>query len=251
MKLALFSDIHTEFWKGSEVNMLLEPFMYLADQVDGVLLAGDIASGRTNVKQILRKFAARYKKVFYVPGNHEYYGTSMEGFDSIDMPEDDNIHILNPGMAHVGDVTIIGATLWTDFQDDPFAILAAKSMIADFRLIKYFQPRLAAERFRNELAFIKYAYENTPGKKLIMTHFLPAKECISERFRNSSDLLNKYFANELDSWIAEMRDTTWVFGHTHDSMDFMLGDTHLLCNPYGYFGSEVNPEFNNLKIIEV
>ena len=37
--------------------------------------------------------------------------------------------------------------------------------------------------------------------------------------------------------IADMENTTWLFGHTHDAMDFELGNTRLVCNPHGYYGS--------------
>ena len=35
----------------------------------------------------------------------------------------------------------------------------------------------------------------------------------------------------------------WVHGHTHDSTDYQLGRTMVLCNPLGYAGVEVNPFF--------
>jgi hypothetical protein len=100
------------------------------------------------------------------------------------------------------------------------------------------------------MRFIKHAYENNPGKKVIVTHFLPAEVCISPRFQGEG-LLNYYFANAHDEWISTLSDTTWIFGHTHDRVDLKLGDTRLLCNPYGYFGREVNSAFDYQEYIEV
>jgi hypothetical protein len=37
--------------------------------------------------------------------------------------------------------------------------------------------------------------------------------------------------------IADMQNTTWLFGHTHDAMDFQLGSTRLVCNPHGYYNA--------------
>jgi hypothetical protein len=34
-----------------------------------------------------------------------------------------------------------------------------------------------------------------------------------------------------------MQNTTWLFGHTHDAMDFQLGSTRLVCNPHGYYNA--------------
>jgi predicted phosphodiesterase len=256
MRILLYSDLHTEFWrKEAELKPLLQlGKACVTDSVrcDVVVLAGDIASGRTNTKKVLKQFANAYAHVVYVPGNHEYYGSDIATFDDIgELPS--NVYLLNPGKMSISDrdgdiVTFIGATLWTNFHYDVVAEMAAKDMITDFRLIKNFKPTHAIELYRKHIDYIKHMYETTPGKKVIVTHFLPAYECISRRFRDGN-LLNKYFANELDNWIANLSNTTWLFGHTHDSMDLTLGDTRLVCNPYGYMGSETNREFTDKVIV--
>jgi Icc-related predicted phosphoesterase len=247
MKIALFSDLHSEFVSGSNLQHFLAPM--LKCDADVCVLAGDIASGRDNVKKVLRIFADAYDQVVYLPGNHEYYGSSIAVFDTLEMTES-NIHILNPGIVEIRGVTFIGATLWTNFRNDVLAEMAARSYIADFTRIKGFTPLDAKNIHSNHLQYIKMMYENTPGKKVIVTHFLPAEACVSERFRDGN-LLNNYFANNLDSWIGNMSDTTWLFGHTHDSMDLMLGDTRLVCNPYGYINYETNNGFDFNKVIDV
>jgi predicted phosphohydrolase len=248
MKIALFSDLHTEFWKGSEIDAVLEPMLHTGAEV--VVLAGDIASGRTNVKQILRKFGKAYSKVIYVPGNHEYYGSTVQKFDAIGI-EEDNVFILNNGLVNTPEVVFIGATLWTCFGRNPLAEHAARSMISDFRLIGDFVPANAVARYERDVEFIQAMYQAFPDKKkVIVTHFLPAQACVSPRFRNGN-ILNDYFANSLDSWIADLNNTTWMFGHTHDSIDLMIGDTRMLCNPYGYRPHELNPQFNNNFVINV
>jgi predicted phosphohydrolase len=137
MKIALYSDLHTEFVAGSHLKGYLSPL--LKTDADVVVLAGDIASGRTNVKDVLKAFSDAYKHVIYVAGNHEYYGSSLEIFDDIgQLP--DNVHFLNPGSVRIDGVTFIGGSLWTNFRNDPFAMLSAKSMISDFRSIQGFIP---------------------------------------------------------------------------------------------------------------
>ena len=36
----------------------------------------------------------------------------------------------------------------------------------------------------------------------------------------------------------------WSHGHTHESMDYMIGDCRVVCNPKGYHPTEVNPDFD-------
>jgi Icc-related predicted phosphoesterase len=250
MKIALYSDLHTEFWSKDKS---FDPWLRLGRQDNPeyckiVVLAGDIASGRRNVKKVLEKFATIYEHVIYVPGNHEYYGSDYNTFNYF--PEvAENIHILNPGTIKINDVTFIGASLWTNFGNDPWAAMAAKDNITDFRLIKNFYPYTCERVYETESAYIKKMYDSNSGKKVIITHFLPAQECISERFRGPN-LLNKYFANDMGNWISNLENTTWMHGHTHDSIDITIGETRILCNPYGYWPKDINPNHNDL-VVEV
>ena len=77
------------------------------------------------------------------------------------------------------------------------------------------------------------AYAATVGKTIIVTHFLPAIECIASEYYGDS-AVNDYFANDMGNWIGYLSDATWMFGHTHAPVDKVLGDTRMLCNPYGY-----------------
>ena len=252
MKIRLLSDLHTEFRLPYKQLKLAE---YHGEDV--LVLAGDIASGSTNTMEVLKFFKAQgYKKVIYVPGNHEYYGTSIEDFDSkmrAKTREVEDIHFLNPGVVIYEDVMFIGATLWTNFRDNFFSMKAAGRAINDFRVIKDFDTDKAAKLYYKHLEFIKDWYEAREGRRVVVvTHFLPAVECISPRFQNPADLLNDYFANDLGEYIASMTDTTWLFGHTHDSVDKMLGDTRVVANPHGYW-TALNDGigFEPFKTIEV
>ncbi len=74
---------------------------------------------------------------------------------------------------------------------------------------------------------------------------MPAVECISEQYRDAPgtvDLLNYYFANDYGNEIADMQNTTWLFGHTHDLIDIKLGDTRCIANPYGYYENKMYKE---------
>jgi hypothetical protein len=109
----------------------------------------------------------------------------------------------------------------------------SKRCINDYRRIKGLEYQVL---YKKHLSFIKQAYEAIPGKKIIVTHFLPAQACISPRFRNDG-LINYYFANSLDKWIDSLSDVPyWFFGHTHDQVDTIIGTTRLIANPTGYPG---------------
>lgn len=240
MKIRLLSDIHQEFYE--------DKALYASQGEDVLVLAGDINVGYDNVWSALKRFADNVEHVVYVPGNHEYYRNDILQFDQYikRFSQGTNIHFLNPGTVRINDVTFIGATGWTNFRKDRIAKLACAQRINDFRLIKGFSgdycDMLSTEHFK----YIFEAYALTEGKKVIVTHFLPAIECIDAEYQGP-DLINYYFANDYGNQIGDMQDTTWLFGHTHSLVDLKLGDTRMIANPYGY---NRNPNYIE-KIIEV
>ena len=41
----------------------------------------------------------------------------------------------------------------------------------------------------------------------------------------------------------------WCHGHIHNSADYMIAETRVICNPRGYIGHELNPDFDpNLTV---
>ena len=251
MKIRLLSDLHTEFRLPYKTHQMSE---YRGEDV--LVLAGDIASGSTNTMDVIRHFLdCGFPEIVYVPGNHEYYGTGFDEFNS-KMENKcfayDNVHFLNPGAVTIKGVRFVGGTLWTNFADNPFSQSAAKRGINDFRVIRDFDVNRCARTYYQHLGYIQDQYENRGDSKVVVvTHFLPARECIALRFRGP-DLINDYFANNLGEYISTMSDTTWLFGHTHDATDIVLGDTRVVANPHGYY-TAVNDGvgFDPFKTIEV
>lgn len=236
MKIRLLSDLHTEFRLPYKQHAMS---VYKGEDV--LVLAGDIASGSTNTMDVIKFYKdLGFPQVVYVPGNHEYYGTSFDDFNDKMLEKCaaiDGVHFLNPGKVVIDGVLFVGGTLWTNFADNAFSQHYCGRGINDFRAIRGFKTQDAVDCYYAHLEYIQQQYEMRNGKKVVVvTHFLPARECIAPRYRGP-DLLNDYFANNLGSWIAEMQDTTWLFGHTHDATDIMLGDTRVVANPHGYYNA--------------
>lgn len=236
MKIRLLSDLHTEFRLPYKTHAMSE---YRGEDV--LVLAGDIASGSTNTMAVIKHFLdLGFPQIVYVPGNHEYYGTGFDEFNAKmenKCMEFDNVHFLNPGCVIINKVMFVGGTLWTNFADNPFSQSAAKRGISDFRYIREFDVNRCAKTYYEHLDYIKDGYENRGDNRVVVvTHFLPARECIAPRFRNG-DLINDYFANDLGDYISNMSNTTWLFGHTHDATSIMLGDTRVIANPHGYYNA--------------
>ena len=52
----------------------------------------------------------------------------------------------------------------------------------------------------------------------------------------------------VDEVIESAQPALWVHGHTHSSADYQVGDTRVVCNPYGYYRHEVNTEFASVVV---
>lgn len=243
MKIRILSDLHYEHWERHWRYDHSEPVYLKPLDEDVLVLAGDIHSGSTNVARVLRKFASLgWRHIVYVPGNHEYYGTSFSDFNSKiydrvkDLP---NVHVLLDGYTIIDGVAFVGSTLWTNFGNSVHCQLQAKRYIADFKLIKDFDVFTCEQEFYDSYDFIRGAVSGLRGlvdHTVVVTHFLPSHHCVHSRWKSdpSTSLLNHYFANDLDHYIETLEDVTWICGHTHDPFDIKLASTRIIANPLGY-----------------
>lgn len=245
MKLQLISDLHFEFFP-----LGYEPYNLLSD-ADVLVIAGDMTVGAQSTRFYLELFSKHYPNVIFVMGNHCAYGTSLEAFNEGMQNLPSNVHWLNPGTVRIGDITFIGASMWTDFRNNPIHEQIAAKFITDFKRIKGFSITKCKELFLEHTDYIQKAINSNEGRKVIITHFLPGQHCIHPRRRNNgypTDQLNSYFA-PVPRITLDPNVTHWLFGHTHDSIDVTLGAVRYLANPYGYHNYETNPNFNSELIL--
>ena len=100
----------------SDVHLETGPYELPADlQCDIVVAAGDIGP----VELAVPWLAALGKPVVYVLGNHERYGTTVEGavHRAKELAKGTQVRVLENQAAVVGGVRFLGATLWTSYGD--------------------------------------------------------------------------------------------------------------------------------------
>ena len=51
------------------------------------------------------------------------------------------------------------------------------------------------------------------------------------------------YASNLESFVQEFRPALWIHGHTHESFDYRIGKTRIVCNPRGYASTAENKKF--------
>ena len=77
-----------------------------------------------------------------------------------------------------------------------------------------------------------------PGPTVVITHHAPSRQSIHPRFADS--LLNACFVSDAERLVDGSRAQLWVHGHTHDSFDYVLNGTRVVCNPRGYAKDGIN-----------
>ena len=85
----------------------------------------------------------------------------------------------------------------------------------------------------------------------MITHHAPSRQSIHPRYADS--LLNACFVSDAEHLVSGERAQLWIHGHTHDSFDYVVHGTRVVCNPRGYAknGVNENPHFDPNLIVEV
>lgn len=240
MKIQIMSDLHLEAhydW-GKSFFDSLDP-----SGVDILVLAGDI-DRMSSIGDTLQRFALIYPEVVYVPGNHEFYGTSIvEGMKYLRdlIPKFPNVHFLESGVVvSIGGQRFIGDTMWF-----PFTVEAAanKRLITDSALIKDYLPSV----FDRNAEFRRFLTNSLQDGDIVVTHHLPSPKAIAPHWEQSP--LNCFFLSDMEEIIYHKNPAYWFFGHTHDPMDFTVGETRTVCNPLGYPGEHSG--FDDRFIVEI
>lgn len=253
MKLNILSDLHLS------LGALAIP----ENKADVVILAGDVARPKEAVAWALG-FA---KPVLYVPGNHEFYGGSIAGTIAAlkQLCVGTNIRVLDNDEVVIEGVRFLGTTLWTDFMLEgdgdkrAASIQEALSFMRDFSRIRVgetsealFTPAASAALFNIHAAWLDSKLAAPyPGPTVVITHHAPSRKSIHPRFADS--LLNACFISDAERLIDGRRARLWIHGHTHDSFDYAVNGTRVVCNPRGYAkdGVNENRRFDPNFLIEI
>ena len=249
-KFKLLSDLHLEFYNDN----VWKPIINDQDKDTILLLAGDIAVG-LGAKEWITEMCARYQYVVYILGNHEFYNNELLGLPGkwnnlAGMPE--NFIFLHNKATYMGDVRILGTTLWTEVQN-PHDRWFIQQGMNDYRVIKIndngnWRRINTKDTDREHNEAIKFLVDELKqpweGKTIVMTHHLPHLACVADRWKGNA--YNPAFVTDLDYLFDLYGDKIdmWCHGHTHDNVDIHVGKTRILCNPRGYHGYAINPDFN-------
>ena len=247
MRLQLMSDLHFEFHadRGSGWISTLDP-----QGVDVLILAGDIAEVRDGqLRDVLQHFVRLYPQVIFVPGNHEYYGSTISeaesAFHALDA-ELEALHILRRETVTVEGQRFVGASLWfTERFDEAHAALETR--LNDFHKIGGGFREWVYEEASLDAEFLK---DTVCEGDVVITHHIPSKRGVADKWQSVIDGFGRFFVHPLPEEVIQ-KSTLWCHGHGHDRVQTQVGNHILAANPFGYLGVEENPDFEPRLIFEV
>jgi len=236
MKLNFVNDIHLEFGALPE-----NP-----SGSDVLVLAGDVTT--KNRVGWINEIANNFKHVVYVLGNHEFYHQNLDNtYRKTKEQLADNVYLLQNESVTLDGITFHGTTLWSDFENgNPMSYFACNENMNDFYSIRTngglirFTPQLAHAEHNIAKTFL---LDNVKKGDVVVTHMAPSFLSVHEKYKHDM-YINGAYASDLSVLILDTQPSLWFHGHMHDSFDYSIGNTRILCNPRGYVGKELNTEFN-------
>ena len=269
MKLNIVSDIHLEFGPIEIKN---------TQGADALILSGDICvsnalterENRLGSDSMSNRFhdffemcCNEYKDVIYIAGNHEHYNGDFQ--DSIpnlkkNLAYLQNLHILDKEVVTINDVTFIGGTLWTDMnKEDASTMVSIRGMMNDFIRVRngkyeskykdqngvpYYRtailtPDDVVEDHKAMLEYIRTVVQDKYDQKFVIVgHHAPSKLSTKPRYQDDI-IMNGAYSSDLSEFILDHPQIKlWTHGHTHDTFDYLIGSTRVVCNPRGYINYE-------------
>jgi Icc-related predicted phosphoesterase len=254
MKVQIFSDLHVDVHPIKPITIV--------PGVDVVIVAGDVCEGMLRAFEQLRRIVPMDIPIVMVPGNHEFYRKFISDELAVAFANAGafNLHFLNDTAVELGGIRFLGAALWTDYRifgeaNQTAVMSACAKTMNDHRLIGWqkqpwlrFRPQEAALLHHQSKAFLAETLAVPfAGPTVVVSHHAVHWDSIHPRFRN--DPVTGAFVSNRSELIDRHRPTLWVHGHVHNTSDYLVGSTRVLCNPHGY-GSE-NPNFNPALVVEL
>lgn len=248
MKLHIASDLHLDCWKNP--YLIIEEFKKSSGDI--LILAGDLGEfrnfGCSYFREFFKTISRNYNHVLLIAGNHEFYHNFLD-YEMIDKFYKNyrNFIFLELDCIELDGIHFIGTTLWSDLSRvNPLLKFRAQKEINDYRVIKMFRDcNLTCEDTHGIFEHnFEYLLETVIPNCVVITHHAPSYQSVAPKFKTNE--LNPFFVSDLNSFIEPSQVQLWIHGHTHNAVDYMIGNTRVVCNPLGYPN-----EVSNFQIKEV
>jgi Icc-related predicted phosphoesterase len=264
MKAWILSDLHLTSYERTLRS--LPEVIPAIPEADIAIVAGDVGDGVETSALWLARHIRPHMKVAWVLGNHEFYGGWFR--DSRELARrraaELDLILFDDDVTIVDGVRLAGSTLWTDYdlyarEDEAVRrehMFYARWYLNDHRHIDLevgkmdrFLPLHARAQHLQSRAWLDRALaEPFTGDTIVITHHAPSPKSVSPQY--AGDPLTPAFVSDVEDLILAHQPRYWIHGHVHQSFNYRLGRTQVLCNPRGY-GRENQKSFRGNLVITI
>ena len=252
MKIQYCSDLHLEL-RQNLTFILRNP---LEIKGDILILAGDIIPfcKIESISSFFDTISLNYKKVFWLPGNHEYFGSDIQcrsgSFCETIRP---NVYLLNNYVVEIENVRFLFSTLWSQISLE--SSKAIEKTLFDYKQIKRGDLNLTVEHsnqlHKDAIVFLESELaKKTDKETIVISHHVPTFYNYPEQFKENP--YREGFATEISELIIDTGIQFWLFGHHHENVpSFKINQTTLLTNQLGYLKYKKNTSFRRDAFFEI
>jgi predicted phosphodiesterase len=235
MRVFAVSDIHVDY----DANAKWVAGLSLADyQRDVLILAGDVTDTRRLLERSLGALAKRFRKVLFVPGNHDLWvirdgkeKNSLQKFEDVCAVAEASGASMEPFRER--GVSIIPLLGWYDYTfGEPGEEL--RSMWMDYRACRW--PRGYTEKdVAAYFAALNDKHVAQPGDKIITySHFLPRIDVMPAFITAGRILYPILGSRHLDRQLRKLNSSIHVYGHSHVNRQVTIDGVAYINNAFGY-----------------
>jgi hypothetical protein len=167
--------------------------------------------------------------------------------------------ILRTTYVKIKDWVFLGATLWTDFRNEnALEMMEAAQCMNDYKVIRIgsnyrkMNPDDTLKFHKKSKLFLQQKLEQFKDTKTwVLTHHAPSYQSVHPKYRTAG-IANGAYVSDLDDLILSNPQIKYFsHGHTHSSFRYKIGECEVICNPRGYFPTDVNPNFDPNFEVEI
>ena len=236
MRVFATSDLHSDYCDNWEYIAGLSDRDY---QQDILLVAGDIAHKLDLVAATLALLRGKFKRLFFVPGNHELWVRQVKGWNSLDKFQRILELCAELGVeaqaAQVGRYRIVPLFSWYDaaFDTEEWEDDSVLEGWGDFHYCRWPEDMGRQSHF---FARLNESHIRVGGEETIsFSHFLPRAELLPQReFLRFKGLPRVAGCNSIETQVRQLGAKIHVFGHSHIRRDMVLDDVRYVQHGLGY-----------------
>ncbi len=265
MIIDILSDIHIDFYfKSNAIGKKIVHKVFNDILTDGgtrevgdvLIVAGDLGHDNTQNIEVLRQLQKLYyKDIVCVLGNHDYYLLNKKDIDRYNklsqnradeikalIDSEPHIHLLDGDVVEIGGIRFGGAMGWystaylqhyfeyKNYHKKDTSLRLWKMAMHDGYTIKGVEHFM--DIYHKEYEKLLSVYRDCD---IMISHVNPSfkSENQPKRYRRP-DVNNTFFTFDGHYLLSGGSMKYWVFGHTHDGIEYDFEGVRCICNPFGY-----------------